>query len=705
MKLLGIDKPNSQVNEINVIKSDRKEVKYSASIDIEWIPYKGKYQHSKTKIYEVAFCTNWGERIVLHLSDYDKSKFPNPERALLIDSLYIFNQFDRTLGWYTTGIAVYDEKTGKRIRGTDSDFFILHQRCLYYNLDSPFEIGYKGRHIALKKGSTKKHIDLFKVFGNKAIQNNVFEGKYTTPSLENVSSALLGISKYGNMNAGSINISDLPIKEQKKYVIRDAELVMLLAQYKDCFVLRLMGKFSSYAEMDYYKVCNTDFSKWYENKYNKMISRREITVEHTPKYKLEKQEYGGGHHTIPKKGFFINSNIIELDVKGMYGNIIIKNNSSFDTLNCNCCEDDPTAQLDQNTIDLINEYLEGEKINRRVSRIWFCQKRKGALPLILQGVLSDREKYQRLLKEEKSKPNPDKLLLDEYNMQQLAAKVFANVGYGLFGNEFFDYSNYKVAECITAEGRRIHKQMEFLAQQDPFNFDIVFGFTDSIFVKINDKRHEKSDIEQINQFIEYCKKELGITVEIKNVFVNSIYYGKMNYFVGWSGKQNEDLIIKGLDGLARSNPLWVRRWFYRILTEIIKRPEKRFETIPNLLKEAVFELENVISKSKERIDKELKFTQKLKFNPEHYKQSARQGRLGRLLDKVQGEEIFWFETISKDKDTNGNFSTTIPTSDNLNVQKYKETLLKKLEDTLTITGFDVEKIRSIVNLKPMANFE
>ena len=275
------------------------------------------------------------------------SEFPNPERALIKDILFYFYHFPLTFGWYTTGIAVYNDKTGKRIRGKDSDFFILHQRCLYYNLDSPFEIGYKGSYISLKKGSCNKHIDLIKVFGNKAIQYNVFEGKYTTTSLDNVSIALLGISKYGNKNAGSENILDIAIEEQIKYVKRDAELVMLLAQYKNSLVLRLMKRFSLYAEMDYFKVCNTDVGKWYENKYNKMISTGKITVKNTPEYKLDKQKFGGGHHTKPKKGFFVNSTIYELDVKGMYGNIIIKKNTSFDTLNCSCCENDPTAQVDQ----------------------------------------------------------------------------------------------------------------------------------------------------------------------------------------------------------------------------------------------------------------------------------------------------------------------------------------------------------------------
>ena len=39
----------------------------------------------------------------------------------------------------------------------------------------------------------------------------------------------------------------------------------------------------------------------------------------------------------------------------------------------------------------------------------------------------------------------------------------------------------KVAECITGEGRRIHKEMESKGQKEPYNFTIVFGFTDSTF--------------------------------------------------------------------------------------------------------------------------------------------------------------------------------------------------------------------------------
>ena len=412
----------------------------------------------------------------------------------------------------------------------------------------------------------------------------------------------------------TVNILEKSLAKQKEYVKRDAELVMMLAQYNNCLVLRLMKSFSAYSELDYFKVCHTNVTKWYEQKYTKMIQRGEGTVDFTPDYRMKKENIAGGHHTIPKKGFFVDCPIYELDVKGMYPTIVMNNNLSFDTLNCECCKYDPSALLDKETIDIINQSLQENKLDRIVTRYWTCKKRKGLFPTILTQVLSDRDKYLKLLNEESSKTNPNQFLIEEYKTYQIAAKLFANAGFGLFGNEYFEFSNYQVAECITGEGRRIHKRMEEIAQTEPFNFDIVFGFTDSIFVKVNETNGENTNLghDKIAHFISKCKDELGITVEIKNEFKTSIFYGKKNRFVGWTGKDNQIPIIKGLDGLADSNPRWVRRWFFKILDEIIKRPDSRLSNVPKILKEAMFELDNVISKSSKSIETELKFTQRLK---------------------------------------------------------------------------------------------
>ena len=119
----------------------------------------------------------------------------------------------------------------------------------------------------------------------------------------------------------------------------------------------------------------------------------------------------------------------------------------------------------------------------------------------------------------------------------------------------------------------------------------------------------------MQDFIRKCKDELGVIVELKTVFANSIFYLKKNRYVAWTGNEKDEPIIKGLDGLSESNPLWVRKWFKKIVVEMVKHPETRFEVIPRMIQEAYDELDcdriNVVE--------ELKFTQRLNLHPHEYK--------------------------------------------------------------------------------------
>lgn len=63
------------------IKSDRPEVSNSATFDLEWCKFKGRYEHSKTEIIAASFCSYWGEKIGLHISWYACSE--DSEKALI----------------------------------------------------------------------------------------------------------------------------------------------------------------------------------------------------------------------------------------------------------------------------------------------------------------------------------------------------------------------------------------------------------------------------------------------------------------------------------------------------------------------------------------------------------------------------------------------------------------------------------------------
>jgi DNA polymerase, archaea type len=292
-----------------------------------------------------------------------------------------------------------------------------------------------------------------------------------------------------------------------------------------------------------------------------------------------------------------------------------------------------------------------------------------------------------LLKEEQDRANHDPKLIEEYQTHQLGAKLFANAGFGLFGNEYFEFANYQVAECITAEGRRIHKQMEALAHNEPYKFKVVFGFTDSTFF------NAEADI-KVQDFIQRCKDELGVIVELKTVFVNSIFYPKKNRFVAWTGNEKDEPIIKGLDGLSESNPLWVRKWFKKIVVEMVKHPKTRFEVIPKMILEAYDELDS----DRVNVAEELKFTQCLMKYPDEYKDHVRTGKLAKLLGKDKGDLVYWYETFTetyvKSKRCWKKKKDYSIKPENLNLDEYKELLLNKLKDSLEITGFNIDDLRS-----------
>ena len=67
---------------------------------MEWIPFTGPYWHNKTRILAASFCTNTGERIVLHINNYKDN-----ERALVIDIVKVLSQFNLVFVWFGTNIA------------------------------------------------------------------------------------------------------------------------------------------------------------------------------------------------------------------------------------------------------------------------------------------------------------------------------------------------------------------------------------------------------------------------------------------------------------------------------------------------------------------------------------------------------------------------------------------------------------------------
>src|SRR5215469_11149475 len=414
----------NSVTKLMIINSNNPLVESSAAIDLEWIPFEEEYSHDNTRIICAAFCTNQGKRIVLHISRF--KQYPNPERKLIKQIIDNLDTFNITFGWYSTGIRRFSEKR-QRYEGQYSDLFLLHQRCIHHEIEdlSPIALGEKS-NTPYFKDNDKKHIDLYKVYSKEIIKNGVFNKKYRTDRLDDVAHSLLGVGKYiykdpitgAKIVVNGENVHDLPFDIQMRYVARDAELTMMLAYHNDCLALEIMKYIALYSEMNYYHCCHTGVPQWYANIYKKMINRRECIFEYNQNKKIPKRYIAGGNSIQPKKGFYKNQPVDELDIKGMYPTIAIEHNISFETVNCQCCQNDPESQVPSEVMYEINNRLLQLKKETRSKPYWICRRLKGAFPTKLQELIYERDRYQTLLKQES---DPGKKI--QYNARQMALKL------------------------------------------------------------------------------------------------------------------------------------------------------------------------------------------------------------------------------------------------------------------------------------------
>jgi DNA polymerase, archaea type len=371
----------------------------------------------------------------------------------------------------------------------------------------------------------------------------------------------------------------------------------------------------------------------------------------------------------------------------MYPTIAINYNISFETVNCRCCKDNPSARISAEVMNEINARLQEKALPPRTEVYWICKLRAGAFPKVLIKLLKEREKYQSLLKEELAKSEQQQALVNYYEARQIAAKLLANAGYGVFARKEFDYSDYRVSEIITGFGRLTHKKMQQLGLD--YGFETVFGFTDSIFVRHNNfndpSPQAASKIDKTEQYLDDCLNELGVRIDRKNRFMSTIIFDKKNRYIAWTGSYADKPILKNLDGMSRKYPKWIKMHIEKIAIHLITKPD--VSVIP-IIQKAFEDLEYGRFEPTD-----MQFTEQLDKDPNQYPSTkkVRIKTLGLKLGATKGEIVYWYESLANRQ----GYSTQIK---DLSISKYKNILLEKIEDMLTIAGYNIDKVKMLISM-------
>ena len=138
-----------------------------------------------------------------------------------------------------------------------------------------------------------------------------------------------------------------------QYVTQDANLVMKLSKHNNYEILDLMNAISIITDLPFDRVCHTGISSWW----TKIIKKE---VGEPQQHFLEKKSYTGGYVLEPTKGYYLQP-VYVLDVKSLYPTMMINNNISFDTINCDCCQYREEARVSAEIMDIINDGIAQEE--------------------------------------------------------------------------------------------------------------------------------------------------------------------------------------------------------------------------------------------------------------------------------------------------------------------------------------------------------
>ena len=376
-----------------------------------------------------------------------------------------------------------------------------------------FDMPYLGKryHSQHKFDYALKHcmfFDLMRRYKNH--KTNIGQGLAGGYSLNNVSQVEVGAEKVYHTK----KISEMTKEELREYNMQD---VRLLKQINDKYKLTDLS-------ISIAQVCNLRLTDWRRNKKRSEITplkqidnlfikecQKENVAWVTPVYKQQ-----GNNETLTGAGVLeptigLHYNVQNMDVKSMYPSIMINERYSPD-------------------------------------------KDRKLIPNLLKTVLTKRVEYKTKYKETGEQ---------KYDMWQYAYKVVANTAYGVMSNVGFRGYNLKIAQAITTKGKALLGQIKEHAES--VGFEVIYGDTDSIFVKAGDGDVEGL-LKIINRRISPYILDMGESYK-SILFTGDNLGGKKKRY---AGIMNDDkLKVKGLEAVRGDYTVMAREIQLLILTKLL----------------------------------------------------------------------------------------------------------------------------------------
>ncbi len=272
------------------------------------------------------------------------------------------------------------------------------------------------------------------------------------------------------------------------------------------------------------------------------------------------KSFKGGFVREPTAG--LHENIAVLDFRSLHPSIMISHNVSPETLNCKCCKN-------------------GKHVSPEGT--WFCENKKGFLPLVQKELLEKRTQLKKELKEEKNQAKKIQL-----NARQHALKILLNSFYGYLGYERSRWYSFESAKAVTAWSRYYVKEIAKKAEEKGFR--VIGGDTDSAFIKIPENKNKKEVIE----FVKKTNESLPgvMELELEGFFKRGIFVTKKEGIKAAKKRyalidEENKIKIVGFEYVRRDWSGIAKKTQKKVLELILKegKPEKAVKEIKKVIEE------------------------------------------------------------------------------------------------------------------------
>ncbi len=260
----------------------------------------------------------------------------------------------------------------------------------------------------------------------------------------------------------------------------------------------------------------------------------------------DKQGLQGATVLEPQKGLHADGCTLVLDFKSLYPSIMRAYNISPDTLvtggEADGCSTSPTGAR-------------------------FATEREGILPHVLTKLLETRQQIKKAMKTAKGE---ERRIL---NAKQLAVKDISNSMYGYTGYIRARLYVIDVAASITAYGRENIEKTKKLVE-DNFPVEVVYGDTDSIFVKtkLTNLDDAKELGEKISKFVSSSQGG-KLQLDFEKIYRTFLILTKKRY-AGWKFYYDDgwkdEMEMKGIETIRRDWCRLVTETMSAVLETILK---------------------------------------------------------------------------------------------------------------------------------------